>query len=53
MLLFRGIQISNIVLDPPNQMGFDEDQPTYENDGGLYFGHAWVAFLCLIPNKEI
>ena len=47
-----GIQISNIVLDPPNQMGFDEDQPTYENDGGLYFGHAWVALPMFDPKQR-
>ena len=33
-------------------MGFDEDQPTYENDGGLYFGHAWVALPMFDPKQR-
>ena len=37
------ITLSNKVLVPPNLISFDEDQPTYDTDGGIFFGTSWVA----------
>lgn len=38
-----GIQIANKLLYPPNLLAFDEDQEEHVDDGGLFFGHGWIA----------
>ena len=40
---YGGIQITNKILNSPNLISFDEDQETYDEDGGIYFGHGWMA----------
>ena len=46
-----GVQIANNLVVPPNLISFDEDQATHEADGGLFFGHAWIA-LPFIEGKQ-
>jgi hypothetical protein len=48
---YGGIQITNKVLSTPNSIAFDEDQKTYEKDGGVFFGHGWFA-LPIFDGKE-
>ena len=38
-----GVQIANKLLYPPNLLAFDENQEEHANDGGLFFGHGWMA----------
>ncbi|MDA9635818.1 hypothetical protein N9T00_00145 [bacterium] len=40
---YGGIQITNKILNSPNLISFDEDQQTYDDEGGIYFGHGWMA----------
>jgi hypothetical protein len=40
---YGGIQITNRVLNTPNLISFDEQQNTFDDDGGIYFGHGWFA----------
>ena len=40
---YAGIQIANTLLYPPNLLSFDEDQDSYSTNGGIFFGHAWIA----------
>ncbi len=37
------VTLSNQVLVPPNLISFDEDQETYDSEGGIFFGTSWVA----------
>ncbi len=46
-----GVQIANTLVVPPNLISFDEDQDTHEDEGGLFFGHAWLA-LPFIKGKQ-
>ncbi len=46
-----GVQIANTFVVPPNLISFDEDQETHEDEGGLFFGHAWIA-LPFVQGKE-
>ncbi len=46
-----GVQIANTLVVPPNLISFDEDQDTHEDEGGLFFGHAWLA-LPFIQGKQ-
>jgi hypothetical protein len=48
---YGGIQITNKVLSTPNLIAFDENQNTYEDDGGIFFGHGWFA-LPILDGKE-
>ena len=38
-----GVQIANKLLYPPNLLAFDENQEEHADDGGLFFGHGWMA----------
>ena len=46
-----GIQIANKMLLPPNLISFDEDQNNHITDGGMFFGHGWIA-MPLIGGKN-
>ena len=46
-----GVQIANNLVVPPNLISFDEQQATHEDEGGLFFGHAWIA-LPFIEGKQ-
>ena len=48
---YGGVQIANTLLMPPNLISFDEDQYSFSEEGGLFFGHAWIA-LPFIGGKE-
>jgi hypothetical protein len=48
---YGGVQIANTLLMPPNLISFDEDQYPFSEEGGLLFGHAWIA-LPLVGGKE-
>ena len=37
------VSLSNHMLVPPNLIAFDEDQDTFEEEGGIFFGTSWVA----------
>jgi len=40
---YGGIQITNKVLNSPNLISFADGQKIYDEDGGIYFGHGWMA----------
>ena len=46
-----GIQIANKMLLPPNLISFDENQNDHSTDGGMFFGHGWIA-MPLIGGKN-
>ena len=48
---YGSVHIANKMLYPPNQIKFDEDQDARENNGGIFFGHGWIA-LPMIGGKE-
>ena len=48
---YGAVQIANTMVLPPNLISFDEDQDPHINDGGMFFGHAWMA-LPFIGGKE-
>jgi len=37
------VSLSNRMLIPPNLIAFDEDQDTFDDEGGIYLGTSWVA----------
>jgi hypothetical protein len=37
------VTLSNRMIVPPNLISFDEDQDTFDNDGGIYLGTSWAA----------
>jgi len=48
---YGSVHIANKMLYPPNQIKFDEDQDDHANNGGIFFGHGWIA-LPMIGGKE-
>ena len=48
---YGGIQIANTLLYPPNLLSFDENQDSHSTNGGIFFGHGWIA-LPLIGGGE-
>jgi len=41
--LLGRVTLSNNLLVPPNLISFDEDQKTFDNEGGIYLGTSWVG----------
>lgn len=49
--LMGRLTLSNRMMVPPNLIAFDENQNTYDDEGGIYVGTSWVA-LPLIGGAE-
>ena len=41
--LLGRVTLSNTLIVPPNLISFDEDQKTFNNEGGIYLGTSWVG----------
>ena len=41
--LLGRVTLSNTLIVPPNLISFDEDQKTFDNEGGIYLGTSWVG----------
>ena len=37
------VTLSNNLIVPPNLISFDEDQETYDDEGGIFLGTSWVG----------
>jgi hypothetical protein len=48
---YGAVQIANTMVLPPNLISFDEQQDAHTDNGGMFFGHAWMA-LPFIGGKE-